>query len=210
MKIDNKSPDEIISQIASYHPEINKALIEHNRVIYEDFRFKGSVKPYQAAIIYNLCLPYNFKGAKILEIGTGIGYSTSFIAKACPLAKIVTLNPTDTERWYAERQLSKLGFENIEYRSEKSWDYYGAGNKMFDVIFVDGDHKHIRNDYVWWQNVKDKGLMFFHDYTPSFSSRPQTFVFDELNKFCAEVGKEDFDVYVMDNLDHFGMVGFYK
>lgn len=207
---DDKSPIEIIEMIAAYHPEIRNLIEKNASVIYESFKFKGSVKPYQAAVLYSLALPYNHPDCKILEIGTGIGYSTSFLAKACPNAKIVTLNPTDAERWYAERQLGKLSLDNnIEFKADKSWDYYGAGGKMFDLIFVDGDHARIRKDLVWWENVKTNGLILFHDYTPSFSSRPQTFVFDELNKFADEVGR-DFDVMVMDNQDHFGMCGFYK
>lgn len=204
MYLTNKSPDEFIEIVSEDYPEI-RDLIKH--AVSLTTRFKGSMQEYQAACLYRLLKPYNDVDNRILEIGTGVGFSTYFIAKACPKAKIVTLNPNLLEQTHAKRFLGEYsGIDNVVYSDKLSWNYYGMGNKFFDVVFVDGNHNHITKDFRWWNNVNEDGLMLFHDY----SEIEQPHVWNELNKFCGEIEREDFDVLIVDNKRKLGMAGFYK
>lgn len=198
----DKSPDEFITYVANVYPEIRDLLEVANSLV---TKYKGSMQPYQAACLYYTCKQSEFE--KILEIGTGVGYSTFFIAKACPDAKIVTLNPNLLETEHAKRFLNDYcDLKNITFSEKMSWNYYGLGNKTFDMVYVDGNHKQVTRDFQWWNNINPNGLMLFHDY----SEIEQPYVWNELNKFCGEIDRKDFDVLMIDNKRKLGMAGFYK
>lgn len=207
MFITDKSPQEIIEHCFGFFPDLKPFFNRANNLAPV---YKGSMQPYQAAFISWLVHNnYNYRNAKILEIGTGVGYSTAFLANACPLAKIYTINPNSSELEFAAKYHQNLELGNITYINKSSDEYFGTGNKHFDMIFVDGDHKNIRSDLKWWNTLHSSGLMLFHDYTDETGSKPQIHVWNELNKFCMELKRTDFDVLVIDTKDKYGMCGFY-
>lgn len=211
MQIINKSPNEIIDLIREQHREIDAVLTMANSV---KMQYKGTVQDYQAACLYALAKPYNVKEARILEIGTGLGFSTSFLAQACPQATIVTISARTDESEHAKNIVrNNLGFKNVEFIVGKSWEYYDHLNNEdtaeFDFVFVDGDHARVQKDLVWWDDLHKDGLILFHDYCPDFAKNPQPHVFATLNAWKDELHKDNFDVLITDDF-HVGMCGMYK
>lgn len=206
LKIINKSPNEIIDIIRKDNPEIDAviALAENVKNPY-----KGSMQQYQAACLYALAKRYNNPDSRILEIGTGKGYSTSYLVQAAPLAQITTLSVRDDEQLEARLVIERLGYNNAYFVTANSRDYFLTDfNNHYDLIFVDGDHARVQKDLVWWGVVNKGGLMLFHDYCPFDAANPQPHVYRVLNEFSTEIN-QPFDVEIVDNVK-IGMVGFYK
>lgn len=206
VKIVNKTSNEIVDIIRQKHREIDAVLALSNSV---KQHYKGTVQDYQAACLYALAKPYNIKSARILEIGTGLGFSTSFLAQACPDSEIITISARHDESDHAKNIIYRnLGFKNVEFVVGKSWEYYTPDNK-FDFVFVDGDHARVQKDLVWWDNLYQDGLILFHDYCPDFAHNPQPHVYATLNAWKDNLQKDEFDVLIVDNFN-IGMCGMYK
>lgn len=211
MIIQNKTPNEILDYLRERNKELDDVISRCESV---KIHYKGSVLLYQAACLYTLAKNYDSEETNILEIGTGKGYSTSYLASACPNSNITTLSISRDESEHAKNLVrNNLGFKNVDFQVvSSSWDYYKSLTEftdlerqtMYDFIFVDGDHNRVANDLVWWNNIVDGGLFVFHDYTPK-----ETTVTRVLNDFKAQLGKEQFDVLITDN-NQIGMAGFYK
>lgn len=171
---------------------------------------KGQLLPYQAAALFILAQAYNRKDARILEIGTGQGYSASIIAQACPkAAEIITLNPCEAEAEKAEANL--VGHKNVKVTHKASWDYWDTDNanagdsvrRGWSLIFVDGDHKHVGRDMPWWNRCGPGSLMLFHDYTEK-GSPPVVECVDRLGLLL----RRSPAVLLLDD-EGVGMAGFY-
>ena len=168
---------------------------------------KREIWPFQAAALYALARPYNKWGNHILEIGTAWGYSCAIMAEACPEADITTLNPKQHEYERAVGHLAPYG--NVRLIKELSWVYLAHyGGPKLDLVFVDGDHSRVREDFPWWNWVRNGGLMLFHDYSPGESKRPCEPVYDAVNEFGEWLGRKP-DVLVIDYRE-VGMAGFVK
>ena len=170
-------------------------------------RGKQEIYTYQAAWLYALAQQYNRPGAEILEIGTYWGFSAVVMAQAAPMAHITTLNPT---RWEWEEATANLSpWKNVSCVCEHSWGYFDSRNwKQPDMIFVDGDHKRIDRDLVWWDWLMPGGLMLFHDYSPSGSKRQCPAVYRALNRFAEKLGRKP-DISIIDD-GLAGLVGWYN
>lgn len=201
------APEAILQRLALWRPEIPRVL-ENARCACPPK--KRAIAEYQAAALYAAARPYNTKGARILEIGTFEGYSAHVLAQACPLAHITTLNPKEWERELARVHLQG---KRVTLRGDLSWDYLARHLKYhrdlpYDVIFVDGDHKEIKRDLPWFDQVREGGLMIFHDYSPAETPRPCPPVYDALNAMSKALGRQ-FDVLVVDDTG-VGMAGFIR
>lgn len=215
MKIINKTPNQIIDIVRQENREIDAVIALANSV---KTPYKGTMQEYQAACLYALAKQYNTtEFCNVLEIGTGKGYSTSFLAQALPNADITTLSVREDESEQAKNIVrNNLGFKNVEFVIAKSWEYYQlisdpnhSKYQNYDFIFVDGDHARVRKDLVYWNSLNEGGLILFHDYCPKHAANPQEVVYDALNDFKQTLTKTDFDVIVTDDVN-IGMVGFYK
>lgn len=207
MHLINKSPKEIVSIIRKDNPEIDAVLALSNSV---KQHYKGTIMDYQAACLYALVKPYNNSDTRILEIGTGLGFSTSFLSQACPQSEIITLSVRPDESEHAKNIIrNNLGFKNVEFVIAKSWEYAETNIELYNVIFVDGDHAKVQKDLVFWEQLNEGGLMLFHDYCPEYAANPQPHVFATLNAFRERLGRAEFDVKIIDN-SNIGMVGLYK
>ena len=133
-------------------------------------QYTRAIEVYQAYALYALARQFNRPGARVLEIGTAIGYSAAVLASALPDAQIITLNPHASEAAKARANLGAWG--NVTVVEALSWDYLESyAGEPFDLIFVDGDHKRVRRDFAWWDHLRDGGLMLFHDYSPAGTYR---------------------------------------
>jgi len=204
--------DEIMSEIRlQYESDYNI-----DALIYEAKRLIGAARPdkevwdEQAAALVVLARQYVEKSApSFLELGAYHGYSAAVLKLACPNALVTTLEPDPTNRKTTRANVADLG---VIVRPEQSTAYLAltenGGRKKYDLIFVDGDHKHIRDDLPWWNRLKVGGLFLHHDYSPLESARPCPPVFEALNEFAAKMGREP-DVLMVDDTG-VGLWGMYR
>jgi predicted O-methyltransferase YrrM len=202
------APAEILDAIGRLAPGVRASLAQARARVPAK---KREVYEYQAAALFALAAQYNRLGAYILEIGTYYGYSAAVLAEAAPLARIVTLNPRDNEFPIARKNLA--AYRNVQVLPQHSWDYLASSQicdlKPCDLIFVDGDHARVKQDIPWWERLAPGGLMLFHDYAPAGTPRPCPPVYAALNAWLAELGRETFDVLVVDD-QGVGLAGLYR
>ena len=165
---------------------------------------EGLMWNYQCAWLYALAQPTN--GGHILEIGTYKGKSALVMALACPQSHIVSLT-TQIEEVQAAAQA--LAGRLVDIRIVKSWDYLSsyAGPEL-DMVFVDGDHRHVRNDFGWFNWLRTGGVILFHDWSMMGTSSVQA-CYHAINEFSAKQLGRPADVKIRDLLG-VGMAGFYR
>ena len=199
------SPQAIVSHCLMKYPQARGA-VDFAREATQ--RCKGEISDFQAVALYVLTHRYNKSGCRILEIGTAYGFSAAIMAQAAPEAKIITLNPQQWEVDKAEFDLWAAGLDNIEFISMRSTDYLAAyTGDNFDMVFVDGDHKRVKEDFPFFNKLNSHGLMLFHDYSPEGSWRACPPVYEALNE--KRDSFRDFDVLIED-LAGVSMAGWYK
>jgi predicted O-methyltransferase YrrM len=170
---------------------------------------KREIWPHQAAVLAFLAHQVDREGGRILEIGTALGYSAAVMALAAPRAEIMTLNPKGTEFPRAREHLR--AFRNVLVSSLSSAETLdGYPGQPLDLVFVDGDHslEGVRHDCLWWEHVREGGLILFHDYSPAGSKRPNPEVVQAVHEFAARLGRGS-DVLVVDE-QSVGMAGFVR
>ena len=195
----------IIGECLIHYPQA-RAAVDFAREATQ--RCKGEISDFQAVALFVLTHRYNKPGCRILEIGTAYGFSAAIMAQAAPEAKIITLNPQQWEVDKAEFDLWAVGLDNVEFLPMRSTDYLATHTgENFDMVFVDGDHKRVVEDFPFFNKLNPHGLMLFHDYSPKGSWRACPPVYEALNE------KRDnfrgFDVLIED-LDGVGMAGWYR
>lgn len=199
--------DQITAALTKTHREIPRVLAKARRLVPQK---KRQIEPFQGAALYSLALPYNRRGARILEIGTFLGYSASLLAQACPEADITTLNPKSHEAGMARNFLRS--FPRVKVVEDLSWDFLDTHIRTdqapYDLIFVDGDHAQILRDLPWFDYLNEGGLFVHHDYSPTDSERPCPPVYEALNAMSAALGR-DFDALVVDDRK-VGLAGFVR
>lgn len=197
------APADILQQSFDVAPELVNILLKAREI-----RHNKAVEEYQAAVLYVLAKRYCRDGCHALEIGSARGYSGSVIARAVAPHFFMTVTPDPNDFEMATRNLSPFGHVRVgQYRSV---DLLTPGLKLpeWDFIFVDGDHKNVRLDLPFFNQLKTDGMIIFHDYAPDTSYRPCPPVYEGLNKMRNEL-ERDFDVRVIDE-GGVGMVGFVR
>ena len=123
-------------------------------------------------LIVNLC--YGRKD--ILEIGTYLGHTTENIAKNNPNSSILTIdvckdlcqhllyqNNEILDRAESGKQITS---SNITKKLIASDNFFNTNTKMFDAIFVDGDHsfEQVKKDSEnALKFLKENGVIIWHD-----------------------------------------------
>ncbi len=198
----NGRPDAIKSRLFASHPAALFAMTEAGFI-------PAQLLPYQAAALFALATQYDKTGSTILDIGTAAGYSAAILAQAAPRAHIITLNNAGHEINTAARNLGR--WRNIEVVNVDSVDYlrHCPISQMFEMVFIDGDHKWIWRDLGYWKHVRGSGLLLCHDYSPAGAPHPCQTVYDAVNEFARIVVNRDPDVLIVDD-SKTGMAGFYN
>lgn len=201
------SAEQILAALLPSYPELRNVLARAQRQVPTK---KRQIAEYQAAALYALARPYDRAGARILEIGTFLGYSAAVLAQACPRAEIVTLNPNKVEALMAQGYLRP--YRNVTVSAMCSWDFLDVHVRRqrapYDLIFVDGDHARILKDLPWYDHLRPGGLFFHHDYAPEGTYRACPPVYEALNQLRDALGR-DFDALVVDD-GGVGMAGFIR
>lgn len=174
-------------------PEVVDILNEAKNVITFN---RIRMRDYQAAHLYRLASQFN--GAPVLEIGTGYGYSTYFLACACAFSKIITLNPDRDQLRLAREALRE--FPNIMLLATSGRQYLHAYNgDDFGFILVSGDHGHVERDFSWFDHLMLNGMILFHRARDPVH---------KLNRFGRQLGRPP-DVRIIDK-ERCGMIGWYR
>jgi len=97
---------------------------------------------WQCRLIYNMIQHYSPK--TILEIGTSLGISTSYLAAASSNSKIITLEGNPSSAAIANKLFDNLGFQNVQLTLGAFEDTLRSTIDSFDGIdcaFIDGNHR---------------------------------------------------------------------
>lgn len=184
-----QTPEELFQYLADLCPEGPEVLDLTSHI-------PSQMLPWQ-----RLALCYHAKDAQsIFEIGTFVGCSAAIMATANPDARIVTCNPSVHE--YQEALLYLAPHKGVSVWHMASWDVDPAEVGAVDLVFVDGDHKRVVRDLVWFNSLLPNGTILFHDYSPA-ACPP---VFDAVNRMAESLGREAPDFVLLDDAG-IGMAG---
>ena len=84
------------------------------------------------------------KASRILEMGTSLGFTTAYLAKANAKAQVVSLEGCPVLSGIARKNLEELGVRNTEIIQGRFEDRIGdALDRLgeLDLVFLDGDHR---------------------------------------------------------------------
>ncbi len=123
--------------------------------------------PRLAQLIYRLAR--NFSPGSIIELGTCLGITIAYLAKAAPLARVISLEGCPETAAIASETLKRLEIGNVELLTG-NFDSILPGilNKQerLDFVFVDGNHRKAATlNYFEWclPKLSESGLMIFDD-----------------------------------------------
>jgi predicted O-methyltransferase YrrM len=111
------------------------------------------------------------KAQRILEIGTSLGITASYLAMADPQAKVITLEGCPELCMKAKDHFSRLGLVNIELIEGRFEDTLGGALEKLggaDLVYFDGNHR------------KEAVLEYFSRCMP-FIGNETVFVIDDIH-----------------------------
>jgi len=129
---------------------------------------KNALKsPRLAKLIYRLAEDTNPKTA--IELGTCLGITSSYLAKACPDAEIITIEGCPQTAAVASNNFKDLDLNNIELHVG-NFDLILpdiiAKQPTLDLVYIDGNHrKDATLNYFKWclPKVTENSLLIFDD-----------------------------------------------
>lgn len=128
---------------------------------------KSSIRHKYGRVLYALCR--EFKPVMIIELGTGIGISLAYMAKACPDSKLISIENDKEKLKVAAYACEKLGLTNVELINGYFKDVLNTALKDAVhplLIFVDGDHSFEATLYCFNEIKKhkdDEAIVVFDD-----------------------------------------------
>lgn len=129
---------------------------------------KNALKsPRLAQLIYRLA--QNTKPKTTVELGTCLGITTAYLAKACPDAEVITIEGCPETAMVAKQNFEDLRLENIEMHIGNFDDILPdviAKQPSLDFVYVDGNHrKEATLNYFNWflPKVTEDSLLIFDD-----------------------------------------------
>lgn len=105
---------------------------------------KAALKPQKYSRLLGSLVNY-FKPATVLEMGTSLGITTSYLAAAYPLGKVVTMEGAPNVAKHARANFAHLGIENVELIEgdfDMSLPVYLDSITNIGFAYVDGNHKY--------------------------------------------------------------------
>lgn len=112
-----------------------------------------------------------YKSQTIIELGTSLGITTSYLATANPAATVYTLEGSKNIAFIAQNNFDKLGLKNInliEGDFDATLPELLAKMKKIDFAFVDGNHR------------KEPTLQYF-DLLVEKINKQSVFIFDDIH-----------------------------
>jgi len=129
---------------------------------------KNALKtPRLAQLIYRLA--QDNKPSNVLELGTCLGLTTAYLSKACPDAKVLTIEGCPQTANVAAQNFKALRLHNIELQVgdfDELLPTVVAGQQQLDFVYIDGNHrKDATLNYFKWclPKVHENSLLIFDD-----------------------------------------------
>jgi predicted O-methyltransferase YrrM len=121
-----------------------------------------------ASLLYRIVNYY--KPGKVLELGTSLGISSCYMAKANPDSHIITIEGCPNISGIAKANAGKAGLNNIEFISGNFDEIMESVVQQHrpEIIFFDGNH------------TEDATLKYFETCVP-YTSNESIFIFDDIN-----------------------------
>jgi predicted O-methyltransferase YrrM len=114
-------------------------------------------------------LAKHFKPRNIVELGTCLGVTTSYLSAAAPDAKIITLEGCPQTASVAKENFEKLSLKNIHStigNFDETLPKIISENQELDFIFIDGNHRYdATHNYFNWclPRLNNQSVMIFDD-----------------------------------------------
>lgn len=129
---------------------------------------KNALKPKSLAqLIFRLA--NDLKPENIIELGTCLGLTTSYLAKAAPDAEVISIEGCPQTAAVARENISSLNIKNVNILTgdfDRVLPEVIAESASLDLVFVDGNHrKEATLRYFDWclPKVHEGTLMIFDD-----------------------------------------------
>jgi predicted O-methyltransferase YrrM len=129
---------------------------------------KNALKsPALAQLIYRLAA--DIKPRNIIELGTCLGITSAYLAKAAPNAQVITIEGCPATANIARENLSSLNIQNIELLTgnfDKILPNLLKNSEELDFVYVDGNHrKDATLNYFEWclPKLSPNSIMIFDD-----------------------------------------------
>lgn len=145
--------------------------------LYESGEIRGGVNPGDRRAIYHLV--FGLAANNVLEVGTHVGASTTYIARALKAGHLTTVDIVDVNApdaaWkgnglkHSPKQLiEKLGCSNVTFDNRPAETALDS-DQRYDFIFLDGDHSAravYREVHAALKLLRPDGLLLLHDFYP--------------------------------------------
>lgn len=124
-------------------------------------------KPKYAQLMFRLA--YKAKPKTILEIGTSLGITTSYLSKACPLAQVISLEGCPEISKVAKINFDKLGLQNIKQVLGNFDDTLSKEINQLDTldfVYFDGNHQEeptLRYFNLCLEKADESSIFIFDD-----------------------------------------------
>lgn len=129
---------------------------------------KNALKsPRLAQLIYRLAK--DNQPANIIELGTCLGLTTAYLSKACPDAKLITIEGCPQTAKVASNNFKALQLQNVDLRVGNFDELLPAivfAQQKLDFVYIDGNHrKEATLNYFNWclPKVQENTLLIFDD-----------------------------------------------
>lgn len=139
---------------------------------------------------------------RIIEMGTGSGISTAYLAGANPAIQVLTLEGNKERQEFAKKEIEKLKFENIEFLNIDFDNFINAKNDFKNplLVFIDGNHRY-------------EPTMRYYQYFSSIAVENTVLIFDDIRwsgemEKCWKRIKSDVKVTISIDLFFMGIVFF--
>lgn len=131
---------------------------------------RTSLKPAKYGQLMHRMINY-YMATRVIELGTSLGITTSYLASANPLTKIYTFEGADAVANIAEASLKQLGLQNTRLiRGNFDETLQPVLEKLthVDLAFVDGNHR------------KEPTIRYFEQLLTK-ASEHSVFIFDDIH-----------------------------
>ena len=142
--------------------------INNNKKKRDSALAKNALKPPRLAQLIFRLAKY-VKPGTVIELGTCLGITTSYLAKAAPRARVISIEGCPETASVAEENLSHLKVQNVQLRVG-NFDEILPGiindQDTLDFVFIDGNHrKDATLNYFRWclPKLSKNGIMIFDD-----------------------------------------------
>ena len=129
---------------------------------------KNAAKPKKfGQLMYRMVKYYGFE--KIVELGSSLGITTSYLALASPSAKVITMEGSGSIADEAAKNFGKLDIKNIEIvrgNFDETLPLVLENNATIDFAFVDGNHLQDPTERYFQQllpHIHNESIIVFDD-----------------------------------------------